>query len=262
MSEQVTGARVIRQSQGDDGSESVSLEIQRERMDELAEDIGIDDVETYDLGVQTGFSIHMIPESNNRIDNNPDVLNLLEKLRDGAYDYLLAYDHTRLARDQFYWEFKRAALTGEWTVQFVDERPEDGLTFRVERAVENEVKLKEMEKAREAFQHRQNTGKWNTRTPVGLEFDDDREYLVASEQFTTVVDALAMRAVGTPFRSIADETGLSRGAIERWLNHIEERVQACRNDDTARTLVDAAPDDAIGEYEGDIPTHTSREEMA
>ena len=38
-----------------------------------------------------------------RIDTNGQMDTLLTKLREGVYDYLIAWDDTRIARDSFYW---------------------------------------------------------------------------------------------------------------------------------------------------------------
>ena len=63
----------IRKSQG--GEDDVSLQLQRERVHDLASDHA-DEVEEVDLGVRTGFSIHMRPDSEERIDTNDKVLTL------------------------------------------------------------------------------------------------------------------------------------------------------------------------------------------
>ncbi|MFW5916902.1 MAG: hypothetical protein ACOCRD_00675 [Halorubrum sp.] len=99
-------AAFVRKSQG--GDDDVSLSIQRDEVPALAETLA-DEVVTVDLGVHTGFSIHMKDADDERIDAHSEVRRLLDDLRAGEYTHLVAYDDTRLARDQFYWELKRAA---------------------------------------------------------------------------------------------------------------------------------------------------------
>ncbi|SNZ03598.1 hypothetical protein SAMN06269185_0318 [Natronoarchaeum philippinense] len=251
---------VIRRSQGDE--DGASLRLQREQVPSLASDLA-DEYDVVDLGVHTGFSILSRDKDDPRIDDNDEILNAIDRVRAGEYDHVVAWDDSRLARDDFFAEWRRAAASGSAEFAFVaGDVDVDSMEHGVRRTVETAIKREEIKKAREAVNDREQRAMWNSRPPVGLEFDDAREYLVASKQFDTVVDALAMRADGVSYRSIADETGLSRGAIERWVNHVEDRAQSCRDGGTARTLLDAAPDDAIDDYEGDNLSATSGGEAA
>ncbi len=246
---------VIRRSQGDE--DGASLRLQRKQVPELASDLA-DEYDVVDLGVHTGFSILSRDKDDPRIDDNDEILNAIERVRTGEYDHVVAWDDSRLARDDFFAEWRRAAASGSVEFAFVaGDVDVDSMEHGVRRTVETAIKREEIRKAREAVNDREQRAMWNSRPPVGLEFDDAREYLVASERFDTVVDALAMRADGVSYRSIADATGLSRGAIERWVDHVEDRARSCRDDGIARKLLDAAPDDAIDGYEGDDLSATS-----
>lgn len=143
-------------------------------MDDLARDLA-DDVKKVDTGVHTGFSIHMRPEGETRIDTNEDVLALLEDLRAGKYDYLCGWDDTRLARDQFFWTIQRTALLGECEMAFVEEPPEDKLMFCVQRAVERDVKRREIQKSKAALEQREEQAHDQGRPPFGLTYDDSGE---------------------------------------------------------------------------------------
>ncbi|WP_436343127.1 recombinase family protein [Natronorubrum sp. FCH18a] len=219
-------AAFLRKSQGSD--DDVSLELQRERVPELAERLA-DEVDVIDLGVHTGFSVHMKAVNEERIDANPEVETLLEALRGGKYDYLVAWDDTRLARDQFYWELKRAAVLGDCLLEFVEDLPEDELTFRVQRAVESDVKRREIEKSQAAMDAREQRGDDHGRPPFGLCYDDEGRRWVAdreSGEFATALEVIRLRKANCSWRGIAEETGVNRstarGIYDRRDRYLEE----------------------------------------
>lgn len=213
-------AAFLRKSQGSE--DDVSLELQRERVPALAADLEdnltVDDIETIDLGVHTGFSIHSKAESDERIDTHPAVEQLLVDLRAGEYDILAAYDDTRLARDQFYWELKRAAIVGGCELAFIEEPPEDDLTFRVQRAVESDVKRREIEKSQEALDAREQRGDDHGRPPFGLQYDDAGRRWVPDQEsgeFATALEVVRLREDDVSWRDIADETSVNTGTARR-----------------------------------------------
>lgn len=224
-------AAFVRKSQG--GDDDVSLSIQREQVPALAETLA-DEVDTIDLGVHTGFSIHMKDADDERIDAHPEVRQLLEDLRAGEYDHLVAYDDTRLARDQFFWEIKRAAIVGGAGLSFVEEPPDDELTFRVQRAVESDVKRREIEKSRAALAAREERGDDQGRPPFGLRYDDDGRRWVAdreSGEFATALEVIRLREKGESWRAVADSAGVPRSTArnvyerrERYLNEAQDPV--------------------------------------
>lgn len=219
-------AALIRKSQG--GDDDVSLKLQREQVPELAGELA-EEVETIDLGVHTGFSIHMKGADEERIDAHPDVQELLTDLRAGELDYLVAYDDTRLARDQFYWELKRAAVLGECELVFVEEPPDDQLTFRVQRAVESDVKRREIEKSQAALDAREERGDDHGRPPFGLRYDDDGRRWVPdreSGEFATALEVIRHREDGLSWRDIEDETGVSRSTVRSVYDRRERYLQA------------------------------------
>ncbi|RLM87894.1 recombinase family protein [Haloarcula sp. Atlit-7R] len=222
---------VIRKSQGAD--DDVALQLQREEVPALAHDLA-EEVETVDLGVHTGFSVHTKSVDDERIDAHPEVEELLADLRSGEYDHLVAYDDTRLARDQFYWELKRAATLGECELAFVEEPPEDELTFRVQRAVESDVKRREIEKSQAALDAREERGDDHGRPPFGLRFDEDGRRWVPdreSGEFATALEVVRCREEGLSWRDVEEETGVSRSTArgiydrrERYLQEAEASV--------------------------------------
>ena len=214
-------AAFVRKSQG--GDDDVSLSIQREEVPALAETLA-EEVETVDLGVHTGFSIHMKDADDERIDAHPEVHQLLDNLRAGEYTHLVAYDDTRLARDQFYWELKRAAIVGDAEIAFVEEPPDDELTFRVQRAVESDVKRREIEKSQAALAARAERGDDQGRPPFGLQYDDNGRQWVADREsgdFATALKVIRLREKGESWRAIADEVGVPRSTARS----IHERRQ-------------------------------------
>lgn len=183
-------AAVYRQSQGDE--DSVSLELQRREVSNLADDLA-DDVNEFDLGNHTGFSLHLKPDQDDRIDTNPKVQELLKGLRRGEYDVLAAWDDTRLARDQYYWRFEEAAQRGDCRLAFVEDPPDDRTTFRVMRAVESEVKAKEIKKSQAAVEERMERGDHHGRPPFGLRYDDSgRRWEPDPDEWSTVEDVLTL----------------------------------------------------------------------
>lgn len=223
-------AAFIRKSQGDE--DDVSLQLQREHVTDLADGLA-DDVETIDLGVHTGFSIHMRPDSEDRIDTHEDVRALLEDLRAGEYDYLCAWDDTRLARDQFFWELKRAAIVGGCALEFVEEPPEDQLTFRVQRAVESDVKRREIQKSKAALEEREEQGHDQGRPPFGLTYDDAGEQWVPDRggedgergDFQKAIDVIKARENDLSWRDVAGETGVNKSTARRIWERRERYLQ-------------------------------------
>jgi hypothetical protein len=185
-------ACIIRQSQGSD--DSISLEDQRESVPALANDLGDDDPDIFDYGVHTGFSRFVKTEEQQSLDANPRTQTLETGLQNGDWDYLVAYDDTRLARDQYFWVLRYFAIRGGVEIKYVADVPDDQLTFRVQRAVEAEVKRKEIEKSRRALERRADEGMHQGDVPFGLQFDSAGEYLERDpdewDELVTIFDGI------------------------------------------------------------------------
>jgi len=218
---------VVRQSQGTD--DSVSLKLQREKTNELAVELGDEDPACVDLGVRTGFSIFMHGNhSGERIDGDEKVLTLLDDLTDGTYDHLVAWDDTRLSRDQFYWVLRWHAIQGGTEFHFVEDQPDDDLTFRVQRAVESEVKMKEIQKTKEAMQHREDQGFDHGRPPIGFRYDDAGEKWVPDREgrFEDVVDAIQMVEDGATYADVEERLDIASSTMSGVMNRRERYLQA------------------------------------
>lgn len=196
-------ATLVRQSQGTE--DSISLELQREQTGSRARELGDHDPHRVDLGVHTGFSIFVKRASQNRIDSNDAMLDLLDRLAAGEFDHLVAHDDTRIARDQFYWVIVWHARRGGCHIEFLENVPSDDLTFRVSRVVEAEMKRKETEKARAAKERRREKGMYEGGEPLGLKFDEQGEFLVQDpDEWEIVVEVFDYLADGQTYSDIVE----------------------------------------------------------
>jgi len=196
--------RVIRQSQGTE--DSISLQQQREKTRALAENLDADLIDTVDLNNHSGFSLFRKDPGDERLDSHPEVQKMIEGLRAGQWDYLIAHDDTRIARDEFYSVIQYAALQGDCEFQFVSDVPDDRLTFRIQRIVETETKAKEIQKSKAAVEHRREQGYHHGSPPFGLRFDANGEYLVKDmDEWPTVERVFTLREEGLSYRDISDK---------------------------------------------------------
>lgn len=209
----------IRKSKGSD--DDVGLELQREKLPELAEQL-VDDYDVLDLGVHTGFSLHSRAREDERIDSNPDVLAAVERLTNGDYDALIAWDDTRISRDEYFGEVQRACLLGDAEIHFFADVAEDGLTFDVKRAVEKRVKQDEIKKSKAALARRREQGYYEGKPRYGTQYDENKQYLVPNDDFDEVLTALSMRDEGASYRKILENTGISStGTLRNLLDRRE-----------------------------------------
>lgn len=206
-------AAFIRKSKGSD--DDIGLKVQRDGVVDTSHDMA-DEVDVYDLGIHTGFSIHSRARDDERIDANPKVDELLERIRDGEYDYLVAWDDRRIARDEFFATVERACLLNDTEIVYVEEDIDtDTMSHDVRRAVEKRIKQEEVQKAVNAIRERVKNGHFQGRPPFGFTLDDHGQHLVPDDKFDTAIRVLELRNQGASYRDIADETGVSRGTIGR-----------------------------------------------
>lgn len=226
----------IRKSKGSE--DDVGLELQREKLPELAEQ-HVDDYDVLDLGVHTGFSIHSRAREDTRIDSNSEVVEALERVTNGEYTAVFAWDDTRIARDEYFAEVQRACLLGDAELIFLAD-VEDGLTFDVKRAVEKRVKQEEIKKSQEALARRRENGYYEGKPRYGTQYDENKQYLVPGDDFDNVLKAFEMRDDHASYREILENTGISstgtlRNVLDRreWyeaLARSHERSKSTEND--------------------------------
>lgn len=217
--------RFIRSSQGD--NDKISLSLQRETTAELAENLGLttNHIDDVDLGIHTGFSRHTRGmDVTNRLDAHPEVRAAIEQLRDGKYDHVIAYDDSRISRDDYYFVIKDAAIEGDAEFVFVDDIDTESLAFRVKRVVEMWVKLQEIAKSKAARAARRNNGGREGTPPTGLDWDEDRHGWEPDEYFNDVLRVIALKDAGLTHREVLDviEIVNSPGTVSNILNRREE----------------------------------------
>lgn len=218
----------IRQSQGSDNS--VSLEMQRDEVPILAERLA-DEVEICDLGVHTGFSINSAQktvEDDNRLDANPKVQETKKRLESGEFDYIVAYDATRLSRDGYKETLKTSCALGECEMAFVDEE-DDEFARDIRHRAEQEAKQNEIRKAQKAVKRRQEAGHYQGGIPFGLKLDEHSEFLVpdgADDGDFEVVRDVFQEAGSRTYREIAEGRPFSHAAVGNILDRREMYEEA------------------------------------
>lgn len=202
----------VRKSKGSD--DDIGLEYQRERVLSLATALA-DDVETLDLGVQTGFS-SMTRDGEGLLDQHEEVEHRVDQLAAGWFDYLVAYDDRRICRDDYFAVIKYAARRGDCAFAYVGEVAEDDLTHDIKRRIERDTKEEEIEKARAAIRAKKERGEPLGQAPFGLRHNQAKtDYTTDDEEWATLIDVFDLLEAGTPYREIANETGISAGGISK-----------------------------------------------
>jgi len=207
----------IRKSKGEDSD--IGLEEQRRTVDQLASELG-DEVDTLDLGVQTGFS-SMTRDGSGLLDDRDDVTDAVSRVRAGQYDYLVAYDDRRICRDGYFEVIRHACVQGDCQLAYVGEVAEDDLTHDIKRRVERDTKEEEIEKARDAIEARKKKGYDHGRPKFGMRYDDAGHYQVPGERFDDVLEVLDLRGCGASFSKIAARTGISKSTVQNIVDRRE-----------------------------------------
>lgn len=220
-----TAALITRQSQGED--DSLSLQLQRERVKETAESLGVpeENIKWFDFGVQTGFS--SFNKDSGGIDTNTRMETLLDNLKKEAYDYLVAFDDTRIARDSFYWVVCWHCEIGDCQRVYVDDISEDSLVHKVKREVETEVKKEEIAKSKAAIQEKKDRGEPLGKPPKGLEYSKDKTELVKGEDFEIVKQVINLREQDNPepYSKIKDKTGVPESTAWKICNKYRDKYE-------------------------------------
>jgi len=210
----------IRKSRGSD--DDIGLEEQRDVVTKLAHELA-DEVEVFDLGVHTGFSSLTRDDDSDLIDQNEGVLNVVEQLRSGEYDYLVAFDDRRICRDGYLTIITYACKQGDVEIAYVADVAEDELTHDMYRLFERVTKQEEIRKAKSALQRRRENGYDEGRPKWGTTYDADGKYLVPDpETFPDVLTAIEMAESEEPgysYRDIVERTSIeSVGTLKNILD--------------------------------------------
>lgn len=218
----------IRKSKGSD--DDIGLSIQRETLPELAEDIA-DKYDVIDLGVQTGFSTLTRDDETGLIDQRDDVQEIVETIRSGNYDHLIAWDDRRVCRDGYFSVIEHACIQGDCELVFEsDDVQRDDLSFRIHRTVERHTKDEEIRKARAAIKRRQEDGCYQGTIPFGLRLGRNKCYLERDpEEWPVVEEIIDRRMNGVSVTQISEGTGVSRSSVSRIANRgiewFEDKLQ-------------------------------------
>lgn len=209
----------IRKSEG--AEDDIGLEIQRKQLPTL---VDVDTIETIDLGVHTGFSRVVkpfLPEKEEYIDENEEVQRRLEQLRNGEFDYLVAWDPSRLSRDGFLRVVELAAAVGDAEIIWgANDVPEDRMVRDIMHVVEMWIKLREIRKSMEAKQKRRENGNPDGRPPFGFKYNSDSTgFEIDPEEFDVALDILEMDADGASQREIARNVEPSRYTVRKVLDN-------------------------------------------
>lgn len=204
----------VRKSKGSD--DDIGLEEQREKVFDLAEEYD-PDYEHLDLGIQSGFStMSRDPDASTTwLDQNIRVEETIERLEDGEFDRLVAYDDRRVCRDDYLSVIEYAAQQGGCEFVYVGDIEEDDLGYDIHRRVERETKEEEIRKAEPAIQRRQEEEEdYQGSPPFGTQFDEDGPYLEKDDdEWEDLVTIFQGLDDGRSYRELEDETGVSIGRI-------------------------------------------------
>jgi hypothetical protein len=209
----------MRKSQGSE--DDISLDVQRKKCEQLAQSLEPDNIQRYNLGIHTGFSLHTKPEAEERIDNNDQMQKLLTDLKQGEYGYVVSYDYTRICRDEYIERFRECAIIGGAEFRFVEGEDDlDSLTSGIRREVEKHVKRQEIEKSRQALKQKQEQNEPLGRPPKGLSYSEDKTEYVRGQDFNLVREVVRLREEeDMTYPSIEEKTGVSRSTIYSICNH-------------------------------------------
>lgn len=192
----------IRKSKGSD--DDIGLQEQRDRVNTLADELA-EESEAVDLGIQTGFStLSRDSDAGQLLDEHPEVLAAVDRLREGTYDYLVAFDDRRICRDGYLEVIRHAARSGGAEIVYVADVVEDDLTHDIKRRIERDTKEEEIDKSIQAIEARKERGYDHGRPKFGMTYDEHGHYQVPGEEFDKVREIFRRRADGQSFATISE----------------------------------------------------------
>lgn len=214
----------IRSSQGSD--DDLGLEDQRELVPELAHEVA-DAVEMFDLGIHSGFSTMTRDDDSGLLDQNPDVREVVDRVREGEFDVIVALDDRRICRDEYLNVIEYAAKQGGAEFAFVLDVPEDDMAYDIRQRVERETKEEEIRKAKRAVQRRQEQGLWQGPPPFGFTFEESGRYLVKNDDFEVAQEVIMLKEThDRSYSEIEDDLGVSTSTAWRIVNERREMYES------------------------------------
>ena len=210
----------IRKSKGSD--DDIGLEDQREMVPTLANELAVT-VEKLDLGVHTGFSSMTRDESAGLLDQHDDVLAAVERIRNGEYDYITAWDDRRICRDEYFTIIKYACKQGDCEIVYVGDVADDDLTFDLKRRIERDTKEEEIRKAKRALRIKKERGDDLGRPRFGYTYNNAKtDQVPDDDEFERALRVIQLRDEGRTYSEVENATGVSQGTIANILSRREE----------------------------------------
>lgn len=206
----------MRKSKGSD--DDIGLEDQREKVPALAAELA-EVVEELDLGVHTGFSSMTRDEPAGLLDQNEDVKQAVERIRNGEYDYITAWDDRRICRDEYFTIIEYACKQGDCKIVYYGDVADDDLTFDLKRRIERATKEEEIRKAKRALKVKKERGDDFGRPRFGYTYNSSKTEQVPDEdEFERALRVIQLRDEGKTYAAINDKTGVSEGTISNILD--------------------------------------------
>ncbi len=210
----------IRKSKGSD--DDIGLEDQREKVKALADELATTR-EDLDLGVQSGFSTMSRNDDSGLLDQNERVTDTVERIRDGEYDYLAAWDDRRVCRDEYFAVIEYAANQGGCEIVYFADVDDDDLTFDLKRRIERDTKEEEIRKAKRAIKVKKELGDDLGRPRFGYTYNSSKtEQLPDEDDFERALRVIQLREDGETYATISNKTGVSEGTISNILDRRDE----------------------------------------
>lgn len=160
------------------------------------------------------------------VDERPEYQALRERVRNRDVAAITLRDMGRLGRDfdermLFIIDLRKAGIELH-TVERGQRDLTDPYSVAVEgiqAASDDAAKRAEIDRAKAAVRDRLEAGYDQGRLPFGMQFDDDGQYWVPGEEFSTVLKVIDLRDAGHSYRAIEDRTGVpystARQIVER-----------------------------------------------
>jgi len=201
-----------------------SLQRQQRRIEQYAEENDLELEFVYDEGQKaSGWD-----------SNREQYQQMLADAEAGEFDVLVVADGSRLGRDKK--ERLRTFLDlDDWDVEFhvpgrgyVDpDEPIDLLEEVFKATSDDDGKRSEIERLNEANQERREDGKWVSGEPFGLQYDDEKDYLIADpDEFEVVMNLLADRDEGATYDELVEKYGVAKGTVKSIVKDRREVYEA------------------------------------
>ena len=102
------------------------------------------------------------------------------------------------------------------------ERPTE-LAFQIfQSAVEHEALQRYIRKAKKETRKRIDNGYYHGQPPAGLKYDNNKQYLVAGDDFDSALQVIELREQGASYATIEEKTGWTAPAIQKILKRREK----------------------------------------